>query len=301
MTRPSHIFIVGLSRTGTTLTRRILNCADEVGIGGESQFFGDRRRLGLLRREGYRDRFAQLGDLHTDEGAKRVVDSIFTIKQNNFWGKIARGADYEQFLNQVLASDRSERALLDIAMSFFADGKPIHGEKTPAHIYAVPTLLQWYPNAKIIHTFRDPRAVYISNKRKYEKRQLPFLSVKLRRTKMVFEGYASLDVMLNWRRVIRLHRKYQRHYPNQYYLSRYEDLIATPRASVEQLCAFLGIPFQEEMLNQMVLNSSFLPKNSLPGFDTQAIYRWRDHLNPQINRWFVFWCGRQLQEFGYQP
>src|SRR5581483_9515287 len=106
MTRPSHIFIVGLSRTGTTLTRRILNCADEVGIGGESQFFGDRRRLGLLRREGYRDRFAQLGDLHTDEGAKRVVDSIFTIKQNNFWGKIARGADYEQFLNQVLASDR---------------------------------------------------------------------------------------------------------------------------------------------------------------------------------------------------
>jgi len=301
MSTPTHIFIVGLSRTGTTLTRKILNCADEVGIGGESQFFGDRRRLGLERRNGYRAEFANAGDLRTDDGAVKIVDYIFQVKKNNFWGKIARGANREQFLHDVLASDRSERALLDIAMGFYANGKPVRGEKTPAHIFAVPALLEWYPQAKIIHTFRDPRAVYMSNKKKYEKRSLPALSVLLRKMRGGFEFYSSFDVMLNWQRVIRLHRRYEKLYEGHYWLSRYEDLITEPEASLRRLCDFLEIGFTDSMLEQSVLNSSFLPKNSLPGFDTQAIHRWRGHLNPAINRWFVLWCGRQLQEFGYQP
>ncbi len=301
MNTPSHIFIVGLSRTGTTLTRKILNCADNVGIGGESQFFGDYRRLGLERRTGYRALFASVGNLHTDQGAEKVVDYIFEIKKNNFWGKIARGGNREQFLQAVLDSDRSERALLNIAMGFYAGDKPVRGEKTPAHIFAVPTLLAWYPQAKVIHTFRDPRAVYVSNRRKYEMRNLPTLSTQLRRMRGGFEVYSSFDVMLNWRRVIRLHYQYAEDYPDQYLLSRYEDLITAPEASLRRLCDFLGIQFTESMLEQSVLNSSYLPKNSLAGFDTQAIYRWREHLDPAINRWFVLWCGRELQEFGYQP
>lgn len=301
MSQPSHIFIVGLPRTGTSLTRTILDRAPEIGMGGESQFFGDRRRLGLMRRAGYRARFEKIGDLKTDPGAARIVDFIFSIQENNFWGKIARGADCQEFLRAVLASDRSQRALLDLAMGWYAGAKPIRGEKTPAHIFAVPTLLEWYPRAKIIHTMRDPRAVYISNKRKYEARNLPALSAALRRTRALFEFYASLDVMLDWRRVIHLHEAYQQKYAGQYYLQRYEDVIAAPETSVRALCEFLEIPFTPDMLEQNVLNSSFTPKNNTAGFDKRAIDRWRNQLDPQLNRWFVWWCGTQLQEFGYQP
>jgi hypothetical protein len=300
MARPDHIFIVGLSRTGTTLTRNILNCSEHVGIAGESQFLGDTRRLGLARRPGYREIFARVGDITTTDGARRVVDYIFSVQQNNFWGKIARNGDRERFLGQLLASDRSDPALLSIAMSVFANGKPIHGEKTPAHIYYVPTLIEWFANAKVIQTFRDPRAVYVSNKKKYEKRKLPLHSAISRKSGLPFELYASLDVMLNWLRVIRLHRSYQQRYPDQYYLSRYEDLVRDPTGSLQKLCGFLEIEYTEAMLQQAVPNSSYFPRWQVQGFDTSAIDRWRSHLHPTINRWFVLWCKKDLLAFDYQ-
>ncbi len=299
MSQPSHIFIVGLSRTGTTLTRTILDSSDHVGLGGESMYFGDTRWLGLGRREGYRQKFARVGDLKTDVGVERIVDYIYQIEQNNFWSKLAKKVAWDEFTRQLLSTDRTERALLDLAMCYYAGDKPIRGEKTPAHIYAVPTLLEWFPKAKVIQKFRDPRAIYVSNRRKYESRALPRLSALARRSGLAFELYASLDVILTWRRAIRLHREYQARYPGQYYLSRFEDLITEPATSLQALCRFLDIPFQESMLNQLVLNSSFLPKRQVAGFDTSAIDRWRAHLHPIVNRWFVLWCGSRLAEFGY--
>ena len=299
MSQPSHIFIVGLARTGTTLTRTILDRSDQIGLGGEAMFFGDRRWLGFKPREGYRHKFARVGDLKTDEGACRIVDYVYSIRQDNFWSKIAKKVGRAEFTQKLLATDRSERALLDLAMSYYAGDKPIRGEKTPANLYAVPQLMQWFPNARIIHAFRDPRAVYISNKRKYEHRALPRASTLARKTKLFFEFYATLDVALAWRHAIRLHREYQREFPRQYMLSRFEDLVTQPEETLQKLCYFLDIPFQQCMLDQLVLNSSFLPKRQQAGFDKAAVDRWRQHLAPVLNRWFIFWCKPQLVEFGY--
>jgi hypothetical protein len=301
MSKPSHIFIVGLSRTGTTLTRTILNSSDEVSLGGESMFFGDRRKLGLSLRDGYRDKFAGIGDLTSDEGAENVLDYIYEIQQDNFWSKIARRVPRAEFRQRLLATDRSDRALLDLALSFYARPDQIRGEKTPSHIYAVPTLLDWFPGARVIHTFRDPRAVYVSNKRKYENRKLPRLSELARRAQLPFELYASLDVMLNWKRAIRLHHEYQRRFSDRYYLLKYEDLVRTPEECLRELCRFLGIQYQESMLQQVVLNSSYSPKRSRTGFDTSSIDRWRAYVHPMINLWFLLWCKRPLIEFGYAP
>ncbi len=299
MSKPTHIFIVGLSRTGTTLTRESLNSSPEVGIGGESMFFGDRRVLGLVRRDGYRHKFARVGNLATDDGVERVVDYIYGIDSRHFWGKMPSLVDRNEFTRCLLATDRSERALLDLAMMYHAGDKLIRGDKTPAHLYAVPTLLEWFPEAKVIHCFRDPRAVYISNKRKYQNRQFARPSAMARRAGLFFELYASLDVALAWRSAIRLHREYRQRYPRQYYLSKFEDLLSDPRESVEKLCRFVEVPFQESMLQQLVLNSSFLPKRQRAGFDTSAISRWRQYIHPVVNRWFALWTARHLAEFGY--
>lgn len=299
MCQPSHVFIVGLPRTGTTLTRNILNASDHAGLGGESMFFGDTRRLGLVRREGYRHKFARVGDLRTDAGVERIVDWIYRIEENNFWGNLARMVERDEFTKRLLATDRTERGLFDLALCYYAGEKPIRGEKTPAHVYAVPTLLEWFPNAKVIHTFRDPRAVYVSNKRKYERRRLPWLSALARKSRLLFELYSSLDIMLTWRRVLGLHQEYSQRYPGQYLMSRYEDLVLSPQGSIQRLCQFLDIPFQPSMLQQIVLNSSFVPNRDRSGFDTSAIDRWKQHLHPVVNRWFILWCRRRLVEFGY--
>jgi Sulfotransferase family len=300
MTRPDHIFIVGLHRTGSTLTRNILNCSRDIGIGGESRFFRIGARLGLHLRPGFRQQFARVGDISTDTGAKKVVDYIFDIPKG-FWNLRGKNVDREEFLCRLLESDRSERALLDLAMSYYAKGKSIGGEKTPSHIYFVPTLLKWFPNAKIIHTFRDPRAIYVSNRKKSANKKLSLHSLILRKLGLVFDLYSSSNAILTWSHVVRLHHQYQQLYPDSYYLSRYEDLIADPKTSLQKMCDFLEIDFTEEMLQQTVINSSYLPKSQIKGFDTSAIDRWRRHIDPMINRWFVMWCKQNLLEFGYQP
>lgn len=300
MSQPGYIFIAGLPRTGTTLTRNILNCSDDVGIGGESRFLVDSRRLGFQIRRGFRYEVRAVGEISTDVGAKKVVDYIYGIQENNFWGKIAKNVDREEFLCRLLESDRSERSLMDLAMAFHAKGKPVRGEKTPAHIYSVPTLVEWFPNAKIIHTFRDPRAIHVSQKKKPRNREMSRFKAFFQQFGLIFELYSSIHVISTWLHAIRLHYRYQQLYPNNYYLCKYEDLITNPDASLRKLCDFLGIDFIDTMLQQTIVNSSFVPRNKVQGFDTQAIDRWRKHLHPLINKWFVLWCKKQLLEFGYQ-
>jgi hypothetical protein len=300
---PDHIFIVGLGRTGSTLTRTILNSSPQIGIGGESHFLRDLPRLGLHARRGFRERLARQGDLSTEAGAHNVVAYLFRPHHGHFkfWHLHTKHIDQDTFLQHLLQTDRSERALFDLVMAVHARGKPIRGDKTPAHIFAVPTLLAWFPNAKIIHTFRDPRAIYVSRKRKADKKGTTGVTAMARNVGLVFELYASMHLMLTWFQVLRLHRRYRTRYPDRYYLLKYEDLIHDPERSVRDLCGFLNVDFSEAMLQQAVINSSYVASGQVAGFDPVAVDRWRAHLHPLINRWFLVWCRNQLLEFGYQP
>jgi hypothetical protein len=298
-----HIFIVGLGRTGSTLTRQILNSSEFVGIGGESHYLCDLPRLGFQARRSVSQRLARVGDLTSDEGTRRVVDYLFTINDRhlNFWKFSARNVDREAFLRQLLALGPSERerGLFELAMEVHAGTRPVRGDKTPAHIFFVPQLLEWFPKAKIIHTFRDPRAIYASRKKKAEDRGDQSARSGLRRLGVVFQLASSLHVIINWRRVERRHRQYQAQFPERYTLMKYEDLVQHPEATLDRLCSFLDIPLIQPMLLQTVINSSFLPDGAA-GFDVESITRWRKHVDPLVQRWFLTWLGPQLHEYGYE-
>ena len=304
MPRPDYIFILGMDRTGSTLTREILNCSDEIGLAGEAQYFRRRPHSSVLPDHGHRGLFKKLADISKEGGARSLIDCLFRDPEyfSDFWRFSMNGFDREEFLCRLLKTDRSERALLDLALTFHARGKPIRGEKTPANIFFVPTIVKWFPNAKFIHTFRDPRAIYVSRRNKKEKRPIPRLNRLIRKMGIIFEFYASNRVILDWHQSIRFHRRYQEAYPGKYYLLKYEELIRDPENAVRDLCNFLGVDFIPEMLQQQVVNSSFVPRDGFqPGFDDSAINRWRNYIHPLLNKWITFCCKKQLLEYGYQP
>lgn len=295
-----YIFIVGLGRTGSTLTRAILNSSDRVGIGGESHYLCDLPRLGFQTRRSVRQKIKKIGDLSSDEGVRRIVDTFFSQRDHhlNFWNLAEKPIGREEFLNQVLASDRTERALFDLALSVHAQGKPIRGDKTPAHIFFVPQLLEWFPGAKIIHTFRDPRAIYSSRKKKSQKKGLPTFNAGLRRFGAGFELLSSLHVIVNWKRVIHYHDQYRARFPERYTLLKYEDLVCNPERTLHNLCAFLDIELTPKMFEQTVVNSSYFPDGAI-GFDAASTDRWREHMDPVLKRWFSIWCRGDFERFGY--
>jgi hypothetical protein len=298
MTQPGYIFIVGCFRSGTTLMRRILDSSEDVAICGETHF------LGALAQGGLRHQLAQVGDMSTDAGVEKVVDYIYhNIHGPGFlpsW--VQKNIDRGQFLRRLLETDRTDRALFDLIMASYARGKPIRGEKTPAHIHHVPTLLKWFPEARIVHMLRDPRAIFVSERKKADKQKYVGLRRRIaRKSALILDMYLSLSVLIQWLRIIQLHYRYQRLYPHNYYFVRFEDLISDPKSCLKELCDFLEIDLTQAMLQQKVVNSSFVSRDEhIPGFDISAIDRWRQHLHPVRNKWFVFWCKRYLLEFGYQ-
>jgi sulfotransferase family protein len=299
-----YIFIVGMSRSGTTLMRNILNKSDEIAISRENHFLGH-----LLGSEGMRHKFRKFGDLHDDENVRRLVDFLYSggseksswlRRSSAQWRWITRRIDKEVFLQKILESDRSERAMFALMMDLFAErkGKAIKGEKTPAHFQYADTLLDWFPNAKIIHMMRDPRGIYISEVHRRQKEAQSFPYRELKRIPPLMKFYILLQTTLTWSTSARSAKANQAKFPGRYAVQRFEDLVRQPEEQVRVLCTYLGVPFQAQMLEQEVVSMGFQEKQS--GFDAGAADRWKKYIGPFATRWFLFWFGRQLRSYRYE-
>lgn len=301
-TIPEAIFIVGVSRSGTSLMRKILNASDQIAISWENHFLGH-----LIPSEGARYKFRRFGGLSNDGNVHRLVNYIYSDdfrKSSRFrdvsnqWRWIVAKIDKQDFLQRILNSDRSERSLFTIMMRVFADakGKPIMGEKTPAHVRYVPTLLAWFPGGRVIHMIRDPRGIFVSELRRRRK-ATTFPYQQLKRFDFLFKLYILLQTTIVWFESVNLYAKYKELYPDNYYSLRFEDLVTDPENHIRRVCDFLGVDFQANMLRQFVVSDGFQAWQD--GFDAHAADRWREHIAPWANRWFVFWFRKHLKQFGY--
>jgi hypothetical protein len=109
---------------------------------------------------------------------------------------------------------------------------------------------------------------------------------------------AFLYITFAWPLAARLHRKYANRYPENYYASRFEDLVSDPVERVRDVCAFLDLPFGAEMLDPPKVDSSYASQRGR-GFDKHALTRWQSELKPWMSAWLVLWTGPRLRQLGY--
>jgi hypothetical protein len=302
---PQAIFIVGVSRSGTTLMRRVLDKHSRIAIATENHYLGH-----LLPWEGARHYFGRVGDLHDDANVRALVSLIFSgdlqrrsklRELSPYWrwlsSKVAR-ADIEAYL---LASDRSERGVFEAFLRVYADrrGKAIMGEKTPAHLAYVDELLDWFPDGRIVHCMRDPRAIHVSELRRRQERAVGFPYRQLTQAPVLMERFVLLEVVWAWARAVHRHRTLVNRYPDRYRLVRFEDLVAAPQDTLDRLCGFLGVPLEPRMLEQRVTSKG--ARVGEAGFDAGAADRWRTHIDGGAQTAIERLLGRRLAEMGYEP
>jgi len=300
---PEAIFIVGVSRSGTTLMRRILDKHSRIGIATENHYLGH-----LLAWEGTRHYFRRLGDLRDDANVHALVELIYSGELQRrsrlrelspYWrwltGKVPR-EDIEAYL---LASDRTERGIFEAFLLIYADrrGKAVMGEKTPAHLDYVETLLEWFPDGRVVHCMRDPRAIYVSELRRRAEQAVGFPYRQLAAAPALMERFVLLQVVWAWARAIHRHRQLVRRYPDRYRLVRFEDLVAQPEATLGDLCDFLGVEVEARMLEQRVTSKG--ARVGEAGFDAGAADRWRARIDPGARSAIQLLLGRRLEEMGY--
>ncbi len=300
---PEAIFIVGVSRSGTTLMRRVLDSSSRIGIATENHYLGH-----LLEREGARHYFHRAGDLHDDAAVRRLVDLIWSgdfqrrsrLREiSPYWRWLTRTMDRSEFEARVLASDRTDRGLFIVLMRAYADarGKAVMGEKTPAHLAFVDTLMEWFPRGRVVHMLRDPRAIYLSEVRRRLDRPESVPYRQLVHVPPLFRGFILGQVTWVWRGAADRHRVLSARYPDRYRLVRFEDLVREPRATLEGLFTFLGVEMEERVLQQKVVSKG--SQVGQAGFDAGAADRWRKDISPRADHWLRGRLGRGMRETGY--
>jgi hypothetical protein len=299
---PEAIFVVGVSRSGTTLLRKVLETSERIAIAPESDCAGH-----VVRGQGARDQFRRLGELDDDETVRRIVDLLYSgdFQRRSRWREIApfwrwlireiAPAELEQ---RLLAADRTERGLMAAFLRTYADfmGRPVMGEKAPAHLRYVDTLLEWFPRGKVVHIVRDPRAVYVSDCRQRRQRPTSLYSW-LMRLPLLFPATMLVQTTLAWNSAARRHRRLERNYPNVYRMIRFEDLVRQPDTELPRLFDFLGVALPAGATDVQVVSRGL--DLGAEGLDVDAVDRWREHIHPLARRLLKLLLGRQMRRLGY--
>lgn len=300
---PEAIFIVGVSRSGTSLMRMVLNSHSRIAIAGENHYLGH-----LLPWEGARHSFRRAGDLRDDDAVRRLVRLIYSDgfqrgsrlrEASPFWRWLAKRVPPAELEERLLAAERTERGVFTVLLRTFADRRhrAIMGEKTPAHVGWVDMLFEWYPDGRVIHMIRDPRAVFVSELRRRNQHAVTLPYRWLVRVPALMRGFILLEVGWAWARAVAHHRALSRRYPATYRLVRFEDLVRDPEATIDGLCAFLGVDPEPAMLQQKVVSKG--SRVGEAGFDVGAADRWRATIRPSEARWLGRMLGKRIEEMGY--
>ncbi|MEP7159190.1 MAG: sulfotransferase [Chloroflexota bacterium] len=299
---PEAVFIVGASRSGTSLMRTLLELSGRMAIARENHFIGH-----LRESEGARFYFRRAGDLTNDETLSRITEMIYGgeferssrwREVSTFWHWLVSNVPRDDMERRLLAAERTERGLFVAFLRAYADSKerPIIGEKTPPHLAYVDTLLEWFPDGRVVHMLRDPRAVYVSDLRRRRN--------KLRKPYSWFAKLPGLlplvilvQTALVWRGAVKRHFDYQRRFPERYQLVRFEDLVREPRQTLSGLYHFLGVAMPDDPMNVKVVSQGF--RGGEQGLDAAAANRWREHISGLSRRLLELLLRGPMRRVGY--
>lgn len=288
----SMMFVTGASRSGTTLLAQIMGKHSEVAGLREMQYFGefwDPRRgpqtpgpaerkeaVAALFERQEKGIVAAAGRLSSDPAVDRLVDSL--------------GPD----------ADSAEVFAACVAAFAARTGKHIPCEQTPRNIYYAAELLRAYPNARFVHLVRDPRGVMASQKFRWRRRALMSDPGAMRRTQQwrTWVNYHPYSVAQLWSLATRLALRLSDH--PRFKLIRFEDLLREPEATVEGICNFLGIDFQNAMLDIEHVNSSYVSvAGSQRGMSQGSIDAWRTKLTQDEQALVYKRCSALMEQVGY--
>lgn len=282
MHQDPYLFVVGTGRTGSKIYTHIVNSSPRFHLSRELKF----KRLlqpdvlGLWTANG------------SPTGGRSAEDFVEALLagdvQGDFWQALD-GEGRKLFEEGLLEKfERANAIEAPDLLHWFLDldaqlhGKEVGGAKFPVHLKYADELRDWFPRSLVLHLTRDPRAATSSHMEAQlsRVRDLSPLPVPgpVGRTALlghkIYEYHLAAD----------LHR--QNEGEDWYELVRFEDLVRSPRETIEGLCDFVGMEFQEEMLKPPMVASSYEDGERGVGFDESALTRWREHL-PSSHRWLI--------------
>lgn len=297
------IFIIGLPRSGSTLWLNVIDKHCDVASFNEMHYLSPWHR-------DFRHVLRTAGDLSHDANVHLLVDLIFAEPLTRglrhgryFWRSIQklRGSGLPDALVERILSSENRR-IGDVFRMLIEEATRLRGGaraavKFPVHPVYTDLLIDWWPEARLVHISRDPRSlaaskandpggtVRLTSRHPWMRGILPYLGMSLATFQYIWTS--------------RVHTRMRNH-PN-YGLFLYEELLSRPEATVKRLCDFCSLDFDASMLDPAAGQASSVTGAKASGFDSSRMRGWQNVLAPWQSSLIARLTRRSMKRFGYSP
>ncbi|MCU0543255.1 MAG: sulfotransferase [Oscillatoriaceae cyanobacterium Prado104] len=285
----SPIFLIGAERSGTTLLRLMLTAHPAICIPPESLFF-----------VALESKYGAVSNL-----LPQIEEFLNDLYHNNFHRFQEWNVDPQLLLNnltnrQQLSYTQAVETVYQTYRQQLDPTASIWGDKNPFHIYQLGKIRKYFPGSKAILIVRDFRACYSSVKK---------LAAKERETGEVWPGIKTIEGLTHqWNQVVKITDKYHQKW-EQFYLVYYEDLVREPAVQLAKICQWLGVDFQDSMLEfyQKNAEKGLIPPNQIAWHpntfkpvDVRGIDAWQDELSFDEVETIELMNWKNLEKLGYK-
>jgi hypothetical protein len=280
------IFVVGTPRSGTTLTARILGNHPHLFMPGETQFMHD-----IYARR------SQLGDPQDPLARERILERLSSL-----YRRYNSKLDQERFdrvfsqpdmAAQLRAACTSYAKLFNTFMDLQARyrGKIRWGNNSPKDVFHVEEILELFPDAKIIFCVRDIRDFLLSYKGKWR------IATQDHQERLR-ELYHPVLTSLLWKATMRRLPALQARVPPQnFMISRYEDMVKNPGEMIRRMCTIVDESYDDRMQEISIKNSSNQPEQA--GIFSSSIGLWKRELSAEEIHIAQSIAGKEMADLGY--
>lgn len=232
-------FVVGYSRSGTTLMGQVLGLNSEVFTFEEMHFF--------------EQLWSQKDRLHdlSDENAQNLAARLLAIQDRDFL-TYADPDIYREEAKGIISQIKQENLTSESVFEAFLVAKSkekgaiIPCEQTPRNVLYMQEILDLYPHSHIINMVRDPRDILLSQKNKWRIRFLGAKNIPYQEAFRSWANYHPVTISQLWNAAINAGNKFADH--PRVKTVKFEDLVTQPEQVLNSVCDFLGLEFQAQML-----------------------------------------------------
>ncbi|MGI8728183.1 MAG: sulfotransferase family protein [Solirubrobacterales bacterium] len=285
---PPVPFIVGVTRSGTTLLRLMLDAHPDLAIPPETHFVPQ-----LIKTA--RGRGVSCEEVHG------------VVTGHRQWGDF--NLDSAELLRRYCELERIDpestvRAFFELYAE--REGKPRWGDKTPNYVKRMKQIERTIPEARFIHMIRDGRDAALSRFKRLLKDPPPMETVAERWVKKIEGARADAGDLAHYIEV------------------RYEDLVRETERELRRVSEFLELPWDESMLRYYERAAGRLEEmnRDLPSDDGKPLRpadhrkqahlltskppdpsrlaRWKQDMDPDRNAAFESVAGPLLRELDYE-
>jgi len=224
--QPGLFFIIGRPRSGTTLLRSILDAHSKIIVPPEYPVL-----LKILKNK---PQFSYLSNRQRENFFKNVT----SIVQPEYISYDLLGVDKDVFfsrlcaLNENISFNEAFKLFVSHCSSSVIDEKPLLvGDKNPVYVFLMKKLIKQFDDASFVILIRDPRDQFASLK------------------KFEFEATNPILQALRWKKLISNYERIKKKYPERVFLVSYEKVVQQPEKCISEICQFLGVEYNDDLLN----------------------------------------------------